>query len=231
MAETGVAMMGTGFGTGESRARVAAEMAVSSPLLEDVNLAGATASWSTSPRASTCRSASSRRSATRSSSSRRRRDRGGGHRHRARARGRAARHGGGDRPRPAGGAQRCAPATARRPRRGAVPTCRWWAAAAGARPARRTMRSSTCRRRCVRGSGRSATACGTSRRRTRTSSTFRRSCGARPTDVEARPGRRPNLRGSSTGASSCAAGSARLRGYYRPLSYSGTRPNPGKARP
>jgi cell division protein FtsZ len=33
MAETGVAMMGTGFGTGESRARIAAEMAVSSPLL------------------------------------------------------------------------------------------------------------------------------------------------------------------------------------------------------
>jgi len=41
MAETGVAMMGTGFGSGESRARVAAEMAVSSPLLEDINLAGA----------------------------------------------------------------------------------------------------------------------------------------------------------------------------------------------
>jgi cell division protein FtsZ len=41
MAETGVAMMGTGFGTGENRARVAAEMAVSSPLLEDINLAGA----------------------------------------------------------------------------------------------------------------------------------------------------------------------------------------------
>ena len=41
MAETGVAMMGTGFGTGESRARMAAEMAVSSPLLEDINLAGA----------------------------------------------------------------------------------------------------------------------------------------------------------------------------------------------
>ena len=41
MAETGVAMMGTGFGTGESRARSAAEMAVSSPLLEDINLAGA----------------------------------------------------------------------------------------------------------------------------------------------------------------------------------------------
>jgi len=41
MQETGVAMMGTGFGTGESRARVAAEMAVSSPLLEDIDLAGA----------------------------------------------------------------------------------------------------------------------------------------------------------------------------------------------
>jgi cell division protein FtsZ len=41
MEETGVAMMGTGFGTGESRARIAAEMAVSSPLLEDINLAGA----------------------------------------------------------------------------------------------------------------------------------------------------------------------------------------------
>jgi cell division protein FtsZ len=34
-------MMGTGYGTGESRARVAAEMAVSSPLLEDIDLAGA----------------------------------------------------------------------------------------------------------------------------------------------------------------------------------------------
>jgi cell division protein FtsZ len=41
MAETGVAMMGTGFGTGEGRARSAAEMAVSSPLLEDINIAGA----------------------------------------------------------------------------------------------------------------------------------------------------------------------------------------------
>ena len=41
MAETGLAMMGTGFGTGENRARIAAEMAVSSPLLEDINLAGA----------------------------------------------------------------------------------------------------------------------------------------------------------------------------------------------
>jgi cell division protein FtsZ len=41
MGETGLAMMGTGFGTGENRARIAAEMAVSSPLLEDINLAGA----------------------------------------------------------------------------------------------------------------------------------------------------------------------------------------------
>jgi cell division protein FtsZ len=41
MAETGMAMMGSGAGRGESRAREAAEMAVSSPLLEDVNLHGA----------------------------------------------------------------------------------------------------------------------------------------------------------------------------------------------
>ncbi len=41
MSETGVAMMGTGFGSGEGRARAAAEMAVSSPLLEEINLAGA----------------------------------------------------------------------------------------------------------------------------------------------------------------------------------------------
>jgi cell division protein FtsZ len=41
MSETGLAMMGAGIGTGEHRARVAAEMAVSSPLLEDINLAGA----------------------------------------------------------------------------------------------------------------------------------------------------------------------------------------------
>jgi cell division protein FtsZ len=41
MSETGMAMMGSGHATGEDRARVAAEMAVSSPLLEDVNLAGA----------------------------------------------------------------------------------------------------------------------------------------------------------------------------------------------
>jgi cell division protein FtsZ len=41
MAETGMAMMGTGIGTGEGRARVAAEAAVSSPLLENIDLAGA----------------------------------------------------------------------------------------------------------------------------------------------------------------------------------------------
>ncbi len=41
MSETGMAMMGTGHASGAERARSAAQMAVSSPLLEDVNLAGA----------------------------------------------------------------------------------------------------------------------------------------------------------------------------------------------
>src|SRR5712672_610133 len=41
MSETGMAMMGSGVATGETRARAAAEAAVSSPLLEDVNLSGA----------------------------------------------------------------------------------------------------------------------------------------------------------------------------------------------
>src|ERR1700683_505461 len=41
MAETGMAMMGSGVASGENRAREAAETAVSSPLLEDINLAGA----------------------------------------------------------------------------------------------------------------------------------------------------------------------------------------------
>lgn len=41
MSEMGMAMMGTGFATGEDRAREAAESAVRSPLLEDVNLEGA----------------------------------------------------------------------------------------------------------------------------------------------------------------------------------------------
>jgi len=41
MAEMGMAMMGSGESSGEDRAREAAEAAVSSPLLEDINLAGA----------------------------------------------------------------------------------------------------------------------------------------------------------------------------------------------
>lgn len=41
MGEMGVAMMGTAEGHGEGRARDAAESAISSPLLEDVNLSGA----------------------------------------------------------------------------------------------------------------------------------------------------------------------------------------------
>ncbi len=41
MSEMGMAMMGTGVAQGEDRAREAAEAAVSSPLLEDINLAGA----------------------------------------------------------------------------------------------------------------------------------------------------------------------------------------------
>ncbi|MCG5513448.1 cell division protein FtsZ [Ectothiorhodospira shaposhnikovii] len=41
MSEMGMAMMGTGSASGGDRARVAAEAAISSPLLEDVNIAGA----------------------------------------------------------------------------------------------------------------------------------------------------------------------------------------------
>jgi len=41
MSEMGMAMMGTGSATGDDRARQAAEAAISSPLLEDVNLSGA----------------------------------------------------------------------------------------------------------------------------------------------------------------------------------------------
>jgi cell division protein FtsZ len=41
MGEMGMAMMGSGAAAGEDRAREAAEAAVSSPLLEDINLAGA----------------------------------------------------------------------------------------------------------------------------------------------------------------------------------------------
>ena len=41
MSEMGMAMMGTGVGSGEQRATEAAEAAISSPLLEDVDLSGA----------------------------------------------------------------------------------------------------------------------------------------------------------------------------------------------
>jgi cell division protein FtsZ len=41
MSEMGMAMMGSGVATGQDRARIAAEAAVSSPLLEDINLSGA----------------------------------------------------------------------------------------------------------------------------------------------------------------------------------------------
>lgn len=41
MSEMGVAMMGTGRATGDQRAREAAETAIRSPLLEDINLSGA----------------------------------------------------------------------------------------------------------------------------------------------------------------------------------------------
>jgi len=41
MSEMGMAMMGSGTASGQDRARIAAEAAVSSPLLEDINLSGA----------------------------------------------------------------------------------------------------------------------------------------------------------------------------------------------
>lgn len=41
MREMGMAMMGTGMGTGEDRAREAAEAAIASPLLDDIDIAGA----------------------------------------------------------------------------------------------------------------------------------------------------------------------------------------------
>ncbi|MCX2959108.1 MAG: cell division protein FtsZ, partial [Serratia symbiotica] len=41
MAEMGYAMMGTGISSGENRAEEAAEIAISSPLLEDIDLSGA----------------------------------------------------------------------------------------------------------------------------------------------------------------------------------------------
>ena len=41
MSEMGMAMMGTGVASGENRARIAAEAAISSPLLDDVDMTGA----------------------------------------------------------------------------------------------------------------------------------------------------------------------------------------------
>ena len=41
MSEMGSAMMGTGTATGEGRAREAAERAINSPLLDDIDLSGA----------------------------------------------------------------------------------------------------------------------------------------------------------------------------------------------
>ena len=42
MSSMGRALMGTGFGKGERRALEAAEMAISSPLLDDISVDGAT---------------------------------------------------------------------------------------------------------------------------------------------------------------------------------------------
>jgi len=41
MSEMGMAMMGTGYAKGENRAQKAAESAIASPLLDDINLSGA----------------------------------------------------------------------------------------------------------------------------------------------------------------------------------------------
>ena len=50
MGEMGMAMMGSAYASGVDRARIAAEQAVASPLLEGVNLSGAKGCWSTLPR-------------------------------------------------------------------------------------------------------------------------------------------------------------------------------------
>ena len=41
MSETGMALMGTGISSGENRSVEAAQMAISSPLLEDISIEGA----------------------------------------------------------------------------------------------------------------------------------------------------------------------------------------------
>jgi cell division protein FtsZ len=53
MTNSGLALMGTGIASGENRAREAALKAITSPLLEDVSIAGARGCCSTSPPART----------------------------------------------------------------------------------------------------------------------------------------------------------------------------------
>jgi len=48
MSEMGMAMMGSGQASGGDRAIMAAQAAIGSPLLEDINLSAPAASWSTS---------------------------------------------------------------------------------------------------------------------------------------------------------------------------------------
>ncbi len=61
MGEVGMAMMGSATAAGAERARHAAQAAVKSPLLEDVNLPARAACWSTSPRRRASRCASTTR--------------------------------------------------------------------------------------------------------------------------------------------------------------------------
>ena len=55
MSEMGAAMMGTGTASGEGRARDAAERAISSPLLDDIDLSGARGILVNITAGSTCR--------------------------------------------------------------------------------------------------------------------------------------------------------------------------------
>ncbi len=65
MSEMGMAMMGSGTSSGEDRAREAAEAAASSPLLEDINLAGAKGILVNVTAGTDCRLANFRKSVTR----------------------------------------------------------------------------------------------------------------------------------------------------------------------
>jgi hypothetical protein len=62
MQNGGSALMGTGIGRGENRAMEAAQQAISSPLLDNISISGATGVLSTSPAAPTSRSAKCTRS-------------------------------------------------------------------------------------------------------------------------------------------------------------------------